>query len=210
MTNQRDASARTFRVDPRLIVGLALVLASVAGVYALVASAQTNTEVYLAKSTLAAGDVVHSGDLVASHVRLGDAASRYLSRDDVPADGLVVTRTVAQGELVPSSAVADSADAALTSVVVTAAGPLASSIGTGASVDVWTAPQIDHDAFGPPAVLVARAAVVHVDTDDTLVADHANVSIELRVPTSKTAAVLQAIADGDAISVLPADLEARR
>jgi len=209
-SKQSGAGGHVLRLDPRLVVGLVLVLASVAGVYALVASAQTSTAVYAARDTLAVGDIVHADDLVASHVRLGDAASHYLSSADVPADGLVVTRTVAQGELVPSSAVADSGNATLTSVVVTAAAPLASSIDTGSGVDIWSAAQTEHDEFGPPAVLVAGAVVVRVNKDDALVADRATVSIEVRVPTAKTAEVLQAIADGDAISVLPADLEAHR
>jgi Flagellar basal body P-ring biosynthesis protein len=208
-TRQRD-SARTFRVDPRLPIGLALVLASVAGVYALVTSAQTSTEVYAARSTLAAGDVVHTEDLVTTHVRLGTAASRYLALDDLPEDGLVILRTVAEGELVPSSAVGGSREAELTSVVVTARGPLASSIGTGSAVDVWAADQTAHDTYGPPAVLVGNATVVRVDHDDALVGDRSTVSIEVRVPTAKTAAVLQAVGGGAAISVVPADLGARR
>lgn len=205
-SRQRDAGGRVFRVDPRLAIGIALVLASIAGVYALVTSAQTSTEVYAARSTLAAGEVVHADDLVTSHVRLGTAASRYLSRGDVPDGGFVIARTVAAGELVPASAVADAADAALTSVVVAARAPLASSIEMGSSVDVWAAEQTEHDTYGPPAVLVGHAAVVRIDHDDALVGDRSTVSVEVRVPTAKTAAVLQAIADGAAISVLPADL----
>lgn len=208
-TKKRDG-ARSIRIDPRLAIGIALVLVSVAGVYTLVDGAQAGTEVYAARGTLAAGSVVQPDDLVATRVRLGSAASRYLTGDDVPADGVVITRTVAQGELVPASAVASTREAASTAVVVTARAPLASSIDVGSTVDVWAAEQTGHDTYGAPAVLVGHATVVRIDRDDTLVGDRSTVAVEVRVPTAKTAAVLQAIAGDTAISVLPADPGARR
>jgi hypothetical protein len=45
--------------------------------------------------------------------------------------------------------------------------------------------------------------VVSVSHDDALVADRGAVSVELRVPAARVASVLQAIADGQVISVVP-------
>lgn len=192
---------RRFVTDPRFLIGVALVIASIAGVWWVVAAADRTTQAYATRATLPAGATVHADDLVATRVRLAGAERLYLTA--VPADGAVVTRTVAAGELVPASAVREG-EPQSTSVVVPARSPLPTAVTAGATVDVWAAKRLEHDGFGPPAVLVQSATVIAVNQADGLVADRSTVAVEIRVPARKVAAVLAALTGGDSVAVLPA------
>jgi hypothetical protein len=202
----RSRAARGRRAawfDPRFAVGILLVAASVGGVYVVVSAADHTTTVYAAPGPLAAGDRVTAGDLVAAHVRVAGADRHYLTEQRMPEAGVVVTRAVGAGELVPLSAVGRVGSATSTRVVVTVRGALPASVGPGVSVDLWSAERLEHDGYGPPAVLAGTVTVVRlVDATGIVTAD--TVSVELQVPRRTVAAVLQAQANGDALSVVPA------
>ncbi|CAN5217742.1 hypothetical protein BH11ACT4_BH11ACT4_02590 [soil metagenome] len=209
MSNVRPAKRKSFAFDPRLAIGLLLVVASVAGVVAIVSAADSSVRVYAARDLLAPGDRVLPGDLEERSVRLDSTAALYLAPGDVPAAGFVVTRPVAEGELVPASAVGSVDGLRLTSVVLTMDGQFAASVQPGSVVDVWSAEQTDSNHFGPPAVIVPGATVVRLVEADSIVAADRSVGIEVLVPRSKVARVLEAIANDDAISIVPASIPAR-
>ena len=122
----------------------------------------------------------------------------------LPEQGLVVTRTIGAGELVPDSAV-DAVDrAGLATVVVSSGAPLPSELAVGATVDVWAASEIDQGAYEPPAVLVADAEIAGLQEPKGMVASSSGVSVELLIPREKVAALLQALASGDVIDLVPA------
>ena len=194
-----------FWFDPRLLVGLVLVLGAVGGVYAIVAGSDRTTAVYAARDALVVGDRVTAADLELSQVRLDGALPLYVTPERMPADGLVLARTVAAGELIPVSAVGASADAGVTTVVVELTDALAEAVVPGSVVDVWSSPQTERGEFGPPAVLVGQAGVVRVLEPTGLSVGASRRSVELRVPRDVVAAVLTAIANGAAIAVVPAN-----
>jgi hypothetical protein len=196
-----DGKPRRFWLDPRFAVGILLIAASVVGVSALLAAQNRSVQVYVARTTLVAGDALSPDDVELVSVRVPDA-DRYLGRDGLQGDGVVV-RSVPKGELVPATAVREKAESTLTSIVVKASGPVAAPVTAGATADVWAAHEANDKNYRPPAVLVSGAVVVSVSHDDALVADRGAVSVELRVPAARVASVLQAIADGQVISVVP-------
>lgn len=204
----RPTKSRWF--DPRLTVGIALVVASVAGVAILVTSVDRTVTVYAAGSTLAPGDVVTAEDLLATQVRPGAVTERYLDPGDLPGEGVVVTRTVGKGELVPSAAVGDHASDRWASVVLATSGDLPRSVAEGATVDVWavrSAPQgvataAEQEATAP-AVIATEATVIAVKNEDSMVAGRAVVAVELVVPRERVARILQSKAAGDFISLVP-------
>ncbi|GAB3133589.1 hypothetical protein [Marisediminicola antarctica] len=201
-----ERAPRSFWFDPRFGIGLVLVVASVAGVVWLVSAADRTVDVWAARSALSPGDSVTGDDLVLRSVRLGDAADLYLGTGLLGDSGLVVTRAVAAGELVPASAVGAPEGVQLASVVVTVRGELPRSVESGSVVDLWSAQQTDDRGFGPPAVLVGSATVVRVLEADGLIVGSAAVAVEMLVPRSKIAAVLEAIANSDAMSLVPVSL----
>jgi flagella basal body P-ring formation protein FlgA len=93
------------RLDPRLLIGIVLIAASTTGVWALVSGLDDSVEVYAARGTITPGTRIDAADLDTESVRLGATAGRYLAPGDLPDGGLVVTRTIEAGELVPDSAV---------------------------------------------------------------------------------------------------------
>lgn len=200
---------RAFWFDPRFIIGIALVVLSVAGVSAVVAVADTTVRVYAARSSLSPGDRVNADDFDARSVRLGSLGAKYLEAGDIPQAGFVVTRAVSAGELVPVSAVGDVAATRLASIVVSVNGELARSIDEGSMVDLWSARKTDNSVFGPPSVLVSSATVVRVIAKSGVIADRASQSVEVLVPRSKTASVLEAIANADSLSLVPSSIPVR-
>ena len=202
------ASARTRALDPRLVIGVLLVLASAAGVYTVVTASDRSTTVLGARDALLPGQEVHVEDLIELSVRDDDTADRYLAPADLPAAGLIVTRTVAAGELVPASAVGAQAGLRLTSVVVTVDGQLGAAIGPGSSVDVWAAEAAEAERLPAPDVIVPAAIVVRLLASESIVAGRQTTAVEVLVERDRTSRLLEAIANGDAISVVPADVPA--
>jgi hypothetical protein len=201
---------RSFWFDPRFAVGLILVVVSVLGVVGLVGAANASVDVLAARTTLTPGERVHVADLIPTSVRADQTDELYLRAADVPAAGIIVTRAVAAGELVPQSAVGSEAGKKLTSVVVSVNTALAASVVPGARVDLWSAQQVaggvtGGDSHAAPTVLVPSATILRLVDQKSVVATQGS-AVELLVPKSATASVLDAIANGAALSVVPVDL----
>ena len=196
---------RRFPIDPRLLVGVLLVAASVAGVSWIVGAADRTVAVYAARSALYPGDRISADDLAVARVRLGSGVERYLTVADLPVDGAVVSRAVGEGELLPAAAVGAVESATLAAVVVRLSGPLSDAARPGTAVDLWAAPRLDSSRFGPPAVLVPGATIVRVVEDEGLVADD-GVALEVLVPRTSVARVLEALSNEDAVAAVPASV----
>jgi hypothetical protein len=204
-----DRSARRgrggARPDPRLVLGVALVAGSALGVWALVEALDDTTDVLVASETMTPGTRVDRADLRIESVRLGALATGYVLPGEIPDDGLVVVRTVRAGELLPEASVAADDDAGLATVVVPARGPLPGDVSPGALVDVWSAGVLERGATEPPVVLVPAAEVAAVVESDGMMAS-TGPSVELLIPRERTAAMLEALASGDVIDLVPARL----
>ena len=202
-------SKRRLHIDPRLVIGLALVAASVAGVVALVSAADETTEVLSAREALSPGDRVEPDGFEVVDVRLGAAAGHYLVAGDVPEEGIVVSRPVGEGELVPAAAVGSAEGSRVASLVLAVNGTLAASVGPGAVVDVWAAREQEGGRFGPPVVIASGATVVRLVASESLVSGGETTAVEVLVPKSRIARVLEAAANSDAVSIVPAAVPVR-
>ncbi len=96
--------------DPRLLIGVLLVLGSVAGVIALLGSADRTTQVYSAREDIAVGQVVTEADLSIVKVRLDEVEPSYVTVEHGFAEGKVALQRVAKNQLVPQASLG-SADA---------------------------------------------------------------------------------------------------
>ncbi len=201
--NRRDPATRAWR-DPRLAIGLLLVVASMAGVGALVTAVDGSTPLYVARAALLPGDRIEAGDLAVIGARLGPAREHYLAAGELPAGGAVVTRPVPAGELVPASAVGGAADASLAPVVVDVRGELSRSVVPAAAVDVWATRESSPGMWAAPAVIAARAIVVRIIETSALTGSGAVTSVELLVPRARLASVFDAQANGDAVELVAA------
>ena len=212
MTQVRPASRRRrFVIDVRLLIGIALVIVSVVAVIGIVSASDRRVTVYAAASALTPGDRIDAGDLLERQVALDGADGLYLAPGDLPAGGLVVGSVVRGGELVPVAAVGSTEGGRSTSLVLELGTRVSAAVVPGALVDVWSAPAAtggltDAGAFGPPAVLASDAVVVRVVDDDGIVAAADGDAVEVLVPRSRVARLLQAIANGDALAIVPAGI----
>ncbi len=188
-------------LDPRLVIGAALVVVSIVGVWLVVQASSRSTTVWIASETLLPGDVVGSDDVEALELRMEGAADAYLVGDATP-EGLVVVSPIGAGEALPLSALGDADSVDLATVVVALDGGLPSTVEQGSVVDVWAAPLGEQGAFEAATVLVGDAIVVGLVEDEGLIADDA-VRLEVLVPRADVAAVLDAIANEHAVSVVP-------
>lgn len=194
--------ARAFWSDTRFLLGIVLVVASVAGVWAVVAAARHTVPVYAASRTIVPGERVAPRDLTLVDVTLGDIARAYVATASLPADA-VATRTIAAGELVPQAAISSEPAIRTTTVVLHTDGDVPSSVVTGAQVEVWAAAPLEQGRFDTPHVLVDAATVLSVTRDDSVMAG-GGVSLEVVIDRSEVAETLAAIAGGASISVVPA------
>lgn len=193
--------------DVRFFLGILLIIASVAGVWFVVAAARQTAPVYAATRTIVPGEAVTAGDLRVVEVALGQLGDAYVSPETL-ADGLVATRTIVEGELVPGAAVGPAEHVRTTNVVVRSAVDVPASIGAGSVVEVWSSPLVEHGVYDVPRILVADAVVVAVTRDDSMIGG-GSAALELVIPRAEVASTLAAMADESALSIVPTATGAR-
>ena len=204
----KEGRSKRWWFDPRFAIGVGLIVVSIAGTAFVVAAADSSVEVMSARAVLTPGQVVTADDFLVARIGFEGAGDLYLQADDVPQGGLVVTRTVSSGELVPMSAVGSTAGLDETTVVIALTGRLAESIGPGSTADVWAATADENGGFAAPVVIVPDATVVRIVKPDGLVVDESSGSVEVLVPQDTVARLLEAAANDDALSLVPATLPA--
>lgn len=122
-------------VNPRVVGGVLLVVASVAVGARVVGAAAHTTPVWAASADLAAGTVLTSGDVARVEVNLAANGDRYLDAATVLA-GRVLARAVSAGELVPAAAVRQAEDGRIVSVPV-APDRMAPNVRHGSVIDLY-------------------------------------------------------------------------
>ncbi len=200
MTHPR--ARRAWFGDVRFLVGIVLVIVSIAGVWLLVSSSRQTTPVLQATRTLVPGEEISSADFQVVEVGLGALSPSYLAPQDLDS-GMVATRTVSKGELVPRSATGSAEDAGTTAVVVGSTA-LPEGIDAGTVVELWHAPlREDGRTFDTPRILIADAVVASVAESEGMLSQ-ASTDVEVVIDRADVADVLAAITGGAAISIVPA------
>ncbi|WP_420178460.1 SAF domain-containing protein [Paenarthrobacter sp. TA1.8] len=145
--------------DPRLLIGVLLVLGSVAGVIALLGSADRTTQVYSAREDIAVGQVVTEADLSIVKVRLDEVEPSYVTVEHGFAEGKVALQRVAKNQLVPQASLgsADAVDRKPVAIAMEEELPAQAVPGT--RVDVWVAMPGSNQAFEEPRLLLPSAEI---------------------------------------------------
>ncbi|MGF0117697.1 hypothetical protein ACQFYA_15470 [Promicromonospora sp. Marseille-Q5078] len=192
--------------DPRLVVGVVIVAASVALGSWAVSSAGRTVPVYVADGALTPGEAVHPDQLRTVDVRIDSGTELYLRADQALPDELVALRVVDDGELVARSALGDAADVDVRSVSVPVDQAMSAHVTPGAVVDLWSAPEAQAGADAPaaePAPLVTGVVVEQVDEAGTGLVVSDGATLHVLVPTDDLPAVLQALAEPGSVTVVP-------
>ncbi|CAH0163096.1 hypothetical protein SOM10_00565 [Microbacterium sp. CFBP9023] len=195
-------SRRAVWGDARFLIGIAVVALSVAGVWAVVSSSGATTPVLQATRTIPLGEALVSGDFQVVDVGLGAVSDRYLAPQDLR-PGQIASRTVVDGELMPTSAAEDADANRTTTIVVESSTGIPADVGAGSIIELWHSPPVDDGALpGTPRILVADAIVTSVTkTEGMLAAD--GTTAEIVIDRADVADVLSAITGGSVLSVVP-------
>jgi len=219
----RAATAARLRApswrDPRLLVGLLLVLTSVLLGARVVAAASSTTPVWAAARTLVPGEEVTPEDLRRVDVHVDGGAGAYLATGAPLPVGAVVLREVVAGDLVPRSSLGSSADLATRPVGLPVSGPVPSGLVAGALVDVWVVPPTPRGgaastgsaasgassgaaAQAGPRQLAAGAVVAEVTTDSTAFSTGRGAVVQVDLAPAELQQALRALAEDASVSLV--------
>ena len=185
-------------LDPRLVLGVLLVLGSVLLGARVVSAADATVPVWSAAQDLAAGTELTPEDLVVVDVRLDEAASLYLSGNTRP-EGSLLSRGVRAGELLPFAALEEPADLVQVALPVQA-GYLPPGVQRGRLIDVYAvadpAAGATGAAIGSVTLVVGGVPVQAVSgrSEGVLSTPTTTVQVVVSVPADEAADVLAAIA----------------
>jgi hypothetical protein len=136
--------------DPRLVVGVLLVFASVVLGSLVVGRGDVRSPFYAARTTLVPGQRLTEADLTPVEVRLGSAGARYVEADRALEPDRFVLREVRAGELVPEASVGGRGEVAVQPVTVPVEAGTAATLVAGSRVDVYVNPPRGGQSAGQP------------------------------------------------------------
>jgi hypothetical protein len=188
--------------DPRLLVGVLLVLASVVGVISLVGSADRTTEVYAARDSIAVGEKLTPDNVIRAKVRLGETEENYVMAESGLPEGLVAVQRIGKNQLVPKESLGKVDELDRKPVAVTIEETLPPQAVAGSRVDVWVALPDARNGFSEPKMLLSGAEIAQVSTGSTALGSSRNTVLMVLVEDSQMPALLGAQANQAKISVV--------
>jgi hypothetical protein len=188
--------------DPRLVVGILLVLASTAGVVSLLGAADQTTEAYAAREAIAVGERLTADKLHRVKVRLGDLEQRYLTPESGLAEGAVAVQRIGQDQLVPRDSLGALDVLDRKPVAVTVDEALPAQAVAGSRVDVWVALPDARNGYSQPALLLPGAEIAQLTPGSTALGSARSTVVMVLVTDSQMPQLLGAQANKAKISVV--------
>lgn len=188
--------------DPRLLVGVLLVLVSIAGVIAIVGAADRTTQVYAAREDIAVGQVVTLADLSIVKVRLDDVESGYVTVEGGLNEGKVALQRVAKGQLVPRESLGQADALNRKPVAISMEEELPGQAVPGARVDVWVAMPGSASAFEKPQLMLPGAEIAQVTAGSTTLGSSRATVVLVLVTDEQMPKLLGALANEAKVSVV--------
>jgi hypothetical protein len=155
--------------DPRLWVGVLIVVVSVVAGARVLSAADDTVAVWAAARDMGAGDNVTVDDLVVRRVRFAEAGGldRYYAAGAALPQALQLTRGVGAGELLPRTAVGPTSDDGLVQLPVAVAAELVPpSVAAGSVVDLYVLPSGGGRCAAACAPVLERVTVVSASALD--------------------------------------------
>lgn len=188
--------------DPRLLVGVLLVLVSVAGVIFLVGSADRTTEVYAAREGIAVGERLTQENVVRAKVRLGDTEQHYITAEAGLPQDVVAMQRIGKDQLVPRASLGAVDQLNRKPVALNVEQTLPSQAVAGARVDVWVAQPDAKNGFSEPKLILPGAEIAEVANGSTALGSSKTTVLMVLVEDKQMPALLGAQANEAKISVV--------
>ena len=199
-TQKSDARRITGAINYRVLIGLLLIVMSVAGVWGVIQLNRSTAEVFVAKDTIVAGQTISRDQLSVAEVNLAERSDKYLSTADFK-DGVVANETIAGGELVAVRYLSDELDLATTTVVITTTNVPAQAIAPGVQVEIWLSAALSRGEYAQPVKLTSDAVVKAISETEQLGAAKGS-RVELQVPNELAPEIVHAQASGSQLTIL--------
>jgi hypothetical protein len=188
--------------DPRLLLGLLLVLASVAGVVSLVGAADQTTEVYAAKGPIAVGERLTAENVNRVKVRLGDVEGHYVTAEAGLPVGMVAVQRIGPDQLVPRDSLGKPDALNRKPVAITIDEALPEQVAAGSRVDAWVALPDARNGFSEPKLLLPGAEIAEVTPGSTALGSSRSTVVMVLVTDEQMPRLLGAQANKAKISVV--------
>ncbi|WP_154605788.1 MULTISPECIES: hypothetical protein [Arthrobacter] len=188
--------------DPRLFVGILLVLASVASVVALVGGADKSIPMYVAKDALTVGQPITEQSFEVVQVRLGEVDTKYLHPGISLQPNAVAVRMVPAGELVSRSSIGSTDALDRKPAPVTVGEPLPKEVVVGTSVDVWVALPDERNGYNEPVLMLPGAEVAALTAASTGLGSGKSTQLMVLVTDQQMPKILGAVANKAKVSVV--------
>jgi hypothetical protein len=185
-------------LDTRLVLGVLLVLTSVALGARTLAGADRADPVWAVRHAVAAGTPLAEEDLTVVRVRLFDAGPRYVRASGAKPVGYVLDRPLGAGELVPRAALAPTTPGDTRFVTI----PVAQhhfprDLARGELVDVYVSRKTrGAGALEPASLVLAAVPVVSVDAGGGRLGSTSEAGVVLSVPGDSVAKAVSAVQAG--------------
>ena len=197
--------------DARLLVGVLLVLSSVALGGFVMTQVDDRTAVYAARGPLVPGQRLTDDDVRRVDVQLGAESPRYLSATTGLAPDRFVLRPVPAGELVPAAAVGGSGQVGVQPVVLTVEAGSAAALQVGSVVDVYVNRVDPADASGAAGRFVGPELTLEAVAVSSLPRGSGGLgsgsggdrAVQVMAPTPRIKGLIEAVDVGARVTVVP-------
>ena len=189
--------------DPRLLLGLLLVLASVAGVSALVASQDHTIQVLAASREIPVGSVLEADDFDVVQVSLGGLAGTYMAAAEALPENAVAGTIIRRGELLSRADLVKAEDLDRKPLGLDVQSPLPSGIRAGDRVDVWASLPNGQNGYGEPRRLLTAAEISELSVNESVIAGANATRLLVLVEDGDLPALLGALSNQAKIAVVP-------
>lgn len=190
--------------EPRLLIGLGLVAAAVAGTVATVALTNSTQSYVVAAHDLEVGTRVTAEDLRTVNVRLDGAERQYVPDAEHLSEGAVIVDRVSGGQLVPIQSVGTTEDLDRRPIGIPLNAPLPNNTGAGDTVDVWVSDRENNGrGWSEPRQILRNVELSSVDQSAQSFGATQQVSVNVLVHEPDVAAVVDALATESRITVVP-------
>ncbi len=188
--------------DPRFVIGVLLIAASVLGCSLLVSQARSGVRVYQTTRDIAVGEALDQTNVRVVEARPGSDV--YLGADALES-GVVAARSMGTGELLPSSAVSAQDDRSHRRLMITVAAGLPDSVGPGTELELWFAPSRGASSQGAsePRLIARNATLIRIGEDSMGLGSSTGSRIEVRLAEADLPAVLEAGGGDGTVSAVP-------
>jgi hypothetical protein len=188
--------------DPRLLVGVLLILASVVGVISLLGSADKTTEVFTAREAIGVGEKLTPDNVSRVKVRLGDVESRYITAESGMPEGVVAVQRIGKDQLLPRESLGNVDVLDRKPVAVTVQEALPDQAVAGTRVDVWVSMPDARNGFAQPKLLLPGAEIAQVSPGSTALGSSKSTVLMVLVGDEHMPSLLGAQANDAKISVV--------